>query len=438
MYGIEDKLLAIIYSLNILVLAVGIRFVFGTFLIPAGIFALAWFAFTFSPLIILFSVPINSLAILYIFAAILSFSLGALPFNWRNSFRHNLDKSLYIAGFDSRFLKNALYISAFSSMLLSIIVMLINGFTIEQVVFDLVRTSGKYAAVRGTEGLEYGVIGVLSVMFMYICPVLGGLRVFAPRRKWFFLVSMAPSLFVMLTQSAKLVLLVSLCFYLSAAIVAKIYANRLELPKLPSLHKIIIWGGPLLILILLSFVSRLNEFNLEDLDMIFDPLLFSISSYVLGQIYAFADFFSYAVGHPSLSNYKNEIYSLGAYTFTSILDIFGFGREFPPGMYEESGWYPGVFETNIFTFFRGLIYDFGVTGSLLFLFIFSIFVHGITYQLLIKSRGWFFLTAYIVIVVFILMGYLFSIFVARYAFLSAAVIWVLLSLNAYNNRLYKS
>jgi oligosaccharide repeat unit polymerase len=440
MYGIEDKLLAILYSLLMLLLAVGIRVVAGTFLIPAGIFALAWFAFTLLPLVVLFSVPINSLAILYILAAVFVFSLSALPFNWRVGLRRNLIKSLPAAGFDSRFLKIVLYLSVMASISLSFVTMLINGFTIDQVILDLLQTSGQYAAVRGTVGLEYGIIGVLNTMFMYLCPVLGGLRALSPRRKWFFAVSMVPSLLTMVIQSSKLVFLVSLCFYLSGALIAKIYAKQMSLPKVSGLPKMIFGAAILISLVLVSFVSRitvsgLGEFDLDNLGAITHPLLYSVISYTLGQTYAFADFFSHTIGYPCATFYNDGFHSYGAYTFFSIFDMLGIGKELPLLVYQESGWYKDVFETNVFTFFRGLIYDFGVIGSLFFVFVFGTFAHAVTYRVLTRTRAWFTLAVFIAIVVFLFMGYIMSVFAARYTFLTAVMTWLLLNLN---ERLYRA
>ena len=434
MYGIEDKLVAILYSLLILLLAGGIRVFAGTFLIPAGLFALAWFAFTLLPLVVLFSVPINSLAILYIVAAVFVFSLSALPFDWQGGLRRNLTKSLPAAAFDSRFLKVALYLSVMASTSLSVVTMLINGFTIEQVIFDLIRTSGQYATLRGTVGLEYGILGVFNTMFMYLCPVLGGLRALAPKRKWFFVVSMVPSLFTMVIKSSKLVFLVSLCFYLSGALVARIYARQMSLPKVSGLPKMIIWAAIIIPLVLVSFVSRFTGFDLDNLGAIADPLLYDVRSYTLGQTYSFSDFFSHAIGYPCATVYNDDFTSYGAYTFFPILDMLGMGKG-ATLIYDEAGWYKDVFQTNIFTFFRGLIDDFGVAGSLLFCFVFGTFAHAATYRLLTKTRAWFALAVFITVVVFILMGYLTSVFSARYAFLTAAVTWLLLNLN---ERLYRT
>ena len=110
--------------------------------------------------------------------------------------------------------------------------------------------------------------------------------------------------------------------------------------------------------------------------------------------------------------------------------MLGLGKKFPPGMYDETGWYKDVFETNIFTFFRGLIYDFGIFGSLIFIFSFGIFSHAIMLRILNKRRAFLAISVFVSINIFILMSYLMSVFVARYVFLVACVVWLLLSVNA--------
>ena len=435
MYGVEDKLLAISFSFIMLLNAAGVRSIAGTFLIPAGIFSLSWFSFTLIPLVILFSVPINSLTILYILSSVFVFSLSALPFDWQKAVAKNKSKSLADAKFDSRFLRICLYLSVFSSISLSVISMIINGFTINNIIFNLIATSGQYAATRGVDGFDYGLIGVLSILFTYLSPLLGGLRSFASRKKWFFVLSMSPSLIVMITQSSKLVFLISLCFYLAGVIVTKIYSTKLTLMKISSIGKIAILTILLFPLILVSFVSRLGVSNLNEIGSISEPLLFSIYSYTVGQIYAYSEFFSYTINVPQAAIFADDYYSLGGYTFASVFDMLGIGKKFPPGMFAESSGYKTVFNTNIFTFFRGLIYDFGVLGSLIFIFIFGLFSHAITYRIFTKPRAWFSLAILISIIVFIFLGYLFSVFVARFMFLNAAVVWILLSINTRLNRI---
>ena len=73
------------------------------------------------------------------------------------------------------------------------------------------------------------------------------------------------------------------------------------------------------------------------------------------------------------------------------------------------------------------------------MFAFGIFSHAIMWHILNKKRAFFALAAFVSIHVFILMGYLFSVFVARYVFLVACVMWLLLIINAsiYSNSVSK-
>jgi len=429
MYGLEDKLLSIGYSFLMLLCAVLVRARAGTFLIPAGIFALTWFAATFFPLLLLFIVPVNSLAILYIAAAVFVVTLSGVPFPWKSARLRNLEKSLPAASLDSRFLMNSLYFSAAMSVVFSAWSIVVNGWTIQTSLIGLIKSSGEFAAQRGSaDGVEYGLVGTLGVFFTHLCAVLGGLRSQGPRRGWFFFVALSPSLFAMIIQSTKLVFLVGLSFYLAASLVAKIFANQMKLPNMTLAPKYIVGGIAIAALVLVSFASRDGIYELEFAAML-EPMGFMLSSYILGQIYAFADFFSYTVGMPSDSFFLDDYNSWGAYSFASIYDMLGAGKEFPPGMYEETGSYFGVFQTNIFTFFRGLIYDFGVLGSLLFLFCFGLIAHSVTYHVFTSKRAWFFCAVLIGLIVFILMSYLYSVFVARYVFLNAVVVWILLRVN---------
>jgi len=429
MFGLEDKLLAVLFSLSILAISAYTRIATRTFLVPASIFSLFWFTFTITPLILLFNAPINPLAILYIAAAALVFSLSATPFNWEYAIQKNSTKQEFKARFDTPFLSSTIYASVITAIILSITTMMINGFSINQIFFDLIKTSGRYAEVRVTDGIEYGIVGILSMLFTYLPPVLGGLRSQDKRSKFFFALTMAPSLLTMVIQSSKIVFLVSLCFYIAGAIIARIYSHKLDFPRPASITRLITTTALLSSLVLISFISRLGEIELKSIEANSDPLLFSIASYTLGQVYAFADFFSFTIGAPSLSAYKEDYYSLGAYTFNSIFCALGMCKDFPTGMYEETVWFSNVFETNIFTVFRGLIYDFGIAGSLIFVFALGLFTHYITYIILVRNRSWICVVTAISILVFILMGYLFSVFVARYVFFTASVLWLLLQIN---------
>lgn len=397
-------------------------------------FSICWFLFTIFPLTILIKAPINPFAILYIAAATLVFSMSAIPFNWEAVLRSNKKKTIHPHQFDTRFLRSATYTAIGVAILLSLATMIKNGFTINQIIFDLIRTSGQYAAVRGNDGMEYGLIGMLGTLTTYLSPALGGLINSERKNKWLLAASISPSLLTMVIQSSKLIFLIAVCFYIAGSVAGRLLQHQLSIPKIRNPLRLLVGVTLASALVLISFISRLGSFEINNLDTITDPLAFSIASYTLGQIYAFSDFFSFATHAPSISSFKDDFYSYGAYTFNSVFATFGIGKDFPPGMYEESGWYSDVFETNIFTVFRGLIYDFGIIGSLICLYLIGLISHLITYQTLAQRKPWAAATAFIAITVFILMGYLFSIFVARYALFTSVALWLLLQANSRLNQ----
>lgn len=434
MYGIEHKLLALLFSGALLFQAYFVRVWVGTYLAPAALFPLAWFVFTIFPLVFLFEVPINAWSIGYIWICALAFSLSALPFNWKFALKANqIGKSAYATKFGSRFIRRCLYLSSILSVVFSMWTMVINGWGMEEILFDVLATSGRFAALRGNEGMAYGAVGTLSIFFTYLSPVLGGLVASALRttkaRIGFFVISMSPSIFTMVTQSSKLIFLIALCFYLAAILLTKIYKNKLSMFSVRHLPKVLAAALLLFPLVLVSFVSREDYLDISDLSETVSLLKYQLSSYTFGQIYAFSDFFSFYVGMPAVSVYKDDFESFGAYSFASVFDMLGIGKDFPRGLYEETGYFPDVFETNIFTVFRGLIYDFGGIGSIVFMFLSGLVANTFFYKLLVGRRSWFAATVYVATVVTILMGYLISVFMARYMFLNAFAVYIVLTLN---------
>ena len=434
MYGVEHKLIAILSSLVILVPLAMARSITGTFLSPASVYSASWFVFTFLPLVLIFKAPINPWTIAYIAATAFLVTLSALPFGWQRARQKNAHKLQASVSLTSPLLTAAIYVSVSASVVFSLALVLQNGFSLDRIFLELLATSGQYAAQRGNSGMEYGMLGVLSTFFTYLAPALGGLQAGKPKRGYVFALSILPSLLAMVTQSAKLLFLVALCLYVGGALIARLFANDLSAPRLKGGWKMILGGAIIVSFVLVSFVSRLGVTDIGGLSDVIDPLLYSISSYTLGQVYAFSDFFAFTIHDPSMAVFKDEYYSWGAYTFASIFDALGIGKEFPPGFYMETGSYATSFETNIFTLFRGVIYDFGVGGSLVFMFLFGLFAHFVAHRAMSKTNAWLACATYIAVIVFILMSYLISVFVARYIFLNATAVWCMLHIN---ERVYK-
>lgn len=429
------KLIAIFFSLLLFLQAYVIKIETRTYLLPASLFSIAWFMFSIAPLIVLFGVQINPLAILYIFFASLFFSLSALPFNWRFAFENNKEnKQSMLLKLNSSFLCNCFYTAVFLSFVFSTYLVLSNGFDLASFRSNFIETSAKYAALRGNESLEYGVVGTLSIFFTYFSTLLGGIVSYfkkTPAKKFlYFLIAITPSLFVMLTQSTKLIFLVGLILFLASTILMKIISSNHSMFNLYGGLKILAIGLLIVPLILIAFASREGYSHFDTFGEALDLILPAINSYLFGSLYAFSDFFAYYLGMHSSSIYTIEYYNLGYYSFKSIFDSFGGTKFFPPEFYSDNYDYNGGLSTNIFTFFRGLIQDFGIIGSLLFMYFFGFLFHYSFYRLLINKNVWLGCSLFIIFFGFMGLSFLSSIFTARYIFLICISFYLILTINS--------
>lgn len=434
MIEIIDKIIAIIFSLLMLVQAYYVRKSIGTYIFPACLLSLAWFFYTFIPLVLLFKVPINPLSILYIFNCVSAFSLSALPFNWHQAYKSNKRKSLYDYNkFNSVFIKLVFYFFVVMSLISSTIAIASYGIDIKFLFMNLLKASGRFAALRGNEHLENNIWGSISVFFTYGAPILGGLiysKVLSKTNKVkIILLSFLPPLYFMITQSAKLILFYSIGFYLASVLLKKIYNNDLALIGKYAFVKIFIYCILLLPLISFSFLSREKYSDFIGMGEAVSIVIDMFNSYALSQIYAFSDFFINYMGGNSQLNYVHDPNSYGYYTFSSILLFLVGDKYFPPGTYFDSYCYKDIIATNIYTLFRGTIYDFGVFGSLIFMFVIGLIFHGFYYRLLKYKSSWISCGVFIVGVVFIQISYLLSIFMARFAYLLLCAIVLILMIN---------
>lgn len=437
------KLLAILFSVLLLVQAYVIKKLAGSYLIPASLFSSAWFIYTAVPLVLMFDVPINPLAILYIFIAILVFSLSAIPFNWRFALERNKAKRLTILPtLNSRYIRVCLYVSIVLSVTLSVLFVISNGFTLDAFRQDFIDTSARYAALRGNEYVGYGMLGTLSVFFTYFSATLGAIVAFYKNTRTkallSFLLCMAPSIFAMVTQSSKLLFLVAFIFYVSSALLMRVYSNERTVFTLSDLSKTI---APIVLItpfVALSFISREGYSNFGDPEGMIRLAIHAFDSYLFGSLYAFADFFSFALGMKSASHYRLEYYDLGYYSFKGIFDTFGGTKLFPPGYYYDVYIYKTVLATNVFGVFRSFIEDFGFVGTIAFMYPFGLLFHFMFYRLMVRRRPWFPSVVFVIFLGFVGLSSLISIFTARYVFLVAGSLYLVLLTNSYIDRFSRS
>ena len=420
------KLLSILLAFGFLMIAFVAKLRVGTAINLASIFSGIWFLYLLPAFILIFDAPVNPLAVLFIFLCALAFSLGTFIFDWRtawSNFTLSKGRLNFIRRARSNFLVVSLWISCLLGSGFLFLTMLANGWSLHEVLFDLLATSGRFAALRGNEGVEYGVIGTLSVFFTYLTATLGGhvygARLIGEKRFIYLVLALVPGVLAMVIQSSKLIFLISISFFFGSFLLMRVHRLRLELIDSKSLKSFGLLVVAMVPFVLLSFISREHYGDLNDLPATVDMLFYAFASYALGQIYAFSDFFSFYVGQASNSMYVEDYYSFGAYTFSSLHQLFGEPKIFPPGLYLETGYYLDVFETNVFTAFRGFLYDFGVIGSLIVFLILGLFGSLAFYCVLAGRHSYIAGIVFVHLFVFLVITYLFSVFMARYMYSNA-------------------
>ncbi len=403
---------------------------------PSVLINTLWSLYFIIPQIIILNHNINPISIIYVYFCVTIFSVSAMIFNWRNAynfFRNNKSNDLF-KSFNSKLLIKISILISSLSILFTAKLLINNGldFFSES---GLLIASGQLIAMKANEGFSYGFLGILSTTFTYSAAILCGIAYQKNSNKKIGLIMLlfgfAPAFFSVIAQSSKLSFLLSFLFFVSGALAVRMHSNNSNSFKFKSIVKIVVSILIAFPAIIFSFLSRGQFSNFDDIQVILDFLVYAMKSYSLGQVYAFSDFFSYYIGHSSQSEYIVETSTYGAYSFNSILNLFGYSKEFPPGKYEESLSLPYILETNIFTLFRDLITDFGLIGTAIFFTILGFCINFLFYKFLYHKNSVLLFLIFIGFFVFIGMSYLYSVFVARYMISVLLITFLILKINLF-------
>ncbi len=211
---------------------------------------------------------------------------------------------------------------------------------------------------RESSFLENVINQILGISSMLIC-LLGGFYFVLEKKKKKRLLAFIVffySIINMLYSTQKLSLILSAFYFFIGILVCYAYQKRsLSIRGVwLVIKKYWLLAVGAIGLFILSFMLRFGEFNAELLAESFQKL----------NVYAFGGFQCF---NAWLSTYAQDGYKLGLETFMGIPHTLGIVDR-PPGLYDTMI-VVGLGKTNIYTAFRPLITDFGVFGSLLFLFL---------------------------------------------------------------------
>ncbi|WP_213979734.1 O-antigen polymerase [Sphingomonas sp. dw_22] len=405
-----ERILCILLSLCILGNALLVRRIVRAWAFPAVLFALAWFAYTIIPLVCFPSAHVYPAAMLYILGATVAVSAASMS-TWKTAFATSaIIKAPYRDYYSDRFFLVLFFIGFALSVACLLMNSIVQGISLTQLFTNINDSAAEYAGRRYGYDISSNIYQQSGTVLAYFCAGLGGLIVLSQRNhymKWGVAISaLFPSIFVMISQSAKGMLFLSAAIFLGGILSDRIQHNKTSLFSKRAIPAAIVGLVVTISLVTVSFLSR-GMSSVADRDLI-DALAPYWASYTSGHLFAFSDWFGNYIGEASAQSYDDPGLTQGFYTFMSIFKLFGDDRYVPNGVYSEYLSIPPYIQTNIYTSFRGMIHDFGLAGSLICIASLSFFAHKAFRSMLISSKPSFSVAAFIFSTAFIYQSFLIS------------------------------
>lgn len=378
-----SKLLCVVFSLAMLLQAHALRRAVGTWIYPACLYGLFWFAFTLFPVVLVPGTYSSPYAVGYILASCIAVSLGGTFINFapRYAAAPSFEEQDRRA-FSSPLVQLIFAVSVISALVCLVIDAAFQGISLAALMSDFFAASNSFLAARYSDDLIANIFSQLATVLNYLASFLGGLIYWAIsnrperwRKAAVIVMTFVPSIFVLTVQAAKGTIFLSLALFVAGILLCRARAKQ-DLPINWSTFRIgVRYALILLPFLIVSFVSR-GLYEARSLDDAIFTLRRNFTSYALGHLYAFSDWFDYTIMMKrGVEYYTVEDVSYGFYTFMSVFRALGDDRFVPAGVFEEY-YDDGEFvATNIFTAFRALITDFTLIGSLIFTILVSSIIH---------------------------------------------------------------
>jgi hypothetical protein len=367
---------------------------------PAVVFALFWCAAAALPIIAVPDAPSKVWAPLFLLAATMAFAAPSFFMDWerprvtaigRRQLKTPIDRPWMIW-------------MAFALQTLPVIFAVLNieqqGFALSDVLTQPVMVACQYLGARYSGLIQPTIYSQLGTVLNYVgAPIVGILL--AVRSKWLlriplFIVCFIPSLIAVTIYADK-----GTVFLTAALLLAGTVVGRMSMGNTALLTRNTIIGAVAGILIIVPIISvamlnrgggdcgdaeRTSKIMAELAEIATNSnrtgdlshegaansalpggLSYYLRSYAFAHLFAFSDWFESYLGHDSIMTYDDPPHlTLGFWTGMALLENFYPNYDLPDGYYAEYFEIPGLIKTNIYTMYRGMIYDFGIVGSLLF------------------------------------------------------------------------
>lgn len=286
----------------------------------------------------------------------------------------------------------------------------------------------KYLKLRYDGGIVSNIYSRLGVVFNYVGVCIGGLIISSLKTKWqkliVFIIAFVPSILFMLIYGDKGTLFLCAAFFYSGIVVSRLQKGDVNLTNKKT--NIITLGLVVLILPLIA-----TAFLVRDEDAL-SRISYYLSSYALTHVYSFSDWFdSYLYNYSIFSYVTPQENTYGFSTFMAVFKAFGDKTYVPAGYYGEYYHFSDQLRSNIYTIFRGLIQDFGVIGTFLYMAVTGCLFSWIYHLILSRPKSSLAIAAYICMWGYIYTSFIISIMVWNSIFILFVILAIILFINNY-------
>lgn len=379
---------ALALSTVLIGLAAAMRAATGTWLHPGSFFTVWWCFTGILPLLLAPREPVAPHAVVWLIAASIAVSAGAIVGN---------------GGFKTRRLHSipAVSKSELSILGLALVLAIIFGMgsniafmkemsiafsdviDIEKLVVASQQAYAQKYAEPGTAPVP--VVAQVLLPFVYLAPALGGI-VFVLRREklWRLLavMSLMPAVSVTILQTTKAAILFAISCWLSGYFATRVRFGQLRVFTRGHLLVAAVFGTVLTVFFFFASFARLASTDLGLIDLVIVKLVTA----AFGHMTVFSQWLA-EYWHDGLDP------SLGTITFAGPLELLGFGQRVP-GLFDSLVELVAGQTSNVYTGFRPLIQDWTIPGALAILAVLG-FMGGVGFRMITGGQwsGAFYLIA---------------------------------------------
>jgi oligosaccharide repeat unit polymerase len=362
--------------------AAAMRAASGTWLQPSALFALCWSVAGIVPLIVTPNDPVSAGSMIWIIAASIAVSAGAIAGN--GGFRTRLARSRpYPSRAELQTLMTIMLISLIAGIGSNIAFAMASGVAFGELL-DLQTVAivsnrlyvARYAAPDAVQPAP-PLLSQALLPFVFLAPAVGGMVFVLSRRrgaKFLAVLTMLPAIGVTVLQNTKAAVLFSGILWSAAYFASRLRLGRLAVFTRRHLAVAALIGLVVTIFFFFIGLARLASIDLGLLDVVRVKLYTSAFGHMTGFSRWLSDYWSNARFGPTL----------GAYTFGGPLDVMGIQKRLP-GIFIDFVELAIGDTSNIYTAFRPLIQDFTLPGAIAMLTLVG-FVGGIAFRLVAAGR----------------------------------------------------